>query len=207
LNYMQCKNHPDRKAEHICTSCNAPLCDECAEEVKTGIYACFQCAMLQSVSEVGLSIKDKRERAIEKEVSRKKKWGPYQYFLIFSLVLILAMWGVIILGGEPAPSKTAAVLGKGKAGRVLLFLVDGALRRYAHYEGNKYPLHLTELVPKYLQLKESQVPCLSNLSYIRDPEPKIGYRLSIANSEGQGMKIILTPKGVEHIQPSGSEPK
>ncbi len=59
---MQCKHHPDREAVHFCASCGIHLCGDCAEEGKPGSYYCFQCAMVQSVSAVGTTLKDKREK-------------------------------------------------------------------------------------------------------------------------------------------------
>ena len=198
---MQCTNHPNRKAEHICSSCNAPLCIDCAEAVKGGEgYICFQCAMVRSVSEVGYGLLDKQEKVALKEAKQRKQWGPFQYFTVVASVMILVMWGVIIFGGQSPPALTASVLEKGKAGRVLLFMVDGALKRYAYHEGNKYPVHLLELVPKYLKIKKEQVHCLDKLSYKKDTEAH--YRLSLADSGKSEMKIILTPKGLEYVQPS-----
>jgi hypothetical protein len=194
---MQCKHHPDKVAEVFCTSCNAPLCRECAEESKPGQYYCFECAMLHSISQVGTSIKDRRERGAEKKEKEKKKWGPFSYFVIVASVLILVMWGVIIFGGQPAPQRTTDLSTKG---RVLLFMVDGAIKRYAHYEGNRYPTQLTELVPKYLTLKQEELIYLRSLTYERDPT--VGYRLSLANPKAGEMRVILSPKGVEYTAPS-----
>ena len=194
---MQCKYHPKRQAEFFCASCNAPLCKECAEVSKSGEYYCFQCAMLHSVSEVGTTMINKRDEITEKKAVKKKKWGPFQYFVIISSVLILVMWGVIIFGGQPAPKGTADFA---KKGRVLLFMVDGAIKRYAHYEGNKYPEKLVNLVPKYLSFSKDQLIYLDKLSYQRDQ--RIGYRLSIANPKAGEMNVILTPKGIEYTQPS-----
>ncbi|MBW2614854.1 MAG: B-box zinc finger protein [Deltaproteobacteria bacterium] len=200
---MQCKHHPDRKATHICSSCNAPLCEDCAEETRPGVYTCFQCAMLHSISAVGSGLTEKREKAVAKKGIKKKKWGPFQFFLTVSSTLILVMWAVIIFGGQKAPEKTGVVLERGKANRVLLFLVDGALKRYAHYEGNRYPGTLTDLVPKYLQMRKDQTQILDRLSYIKDP--RTGYELSIADARTGDMNIILTPKGLKYTQPSGGE--
>jgi len=193
---MQCKYHPERKAEHFCASCRAPLCDECAEEVKPGSYLCFQCAMIQSVSEVGKSIEEKRE---EEEKKKKKRWGPFQYFVIASSVVILVMWAYILFGGQELPPRITTI-DYGKQGRVLLFTVDGALKRYAHYEGNKYPEQLTDLIPKYLSLEGSQILNLKKLVYQTNPET--GYRLSLATPERGEMNVILTPKGLEITGPS-----
>lgn len=192
---MQCKYHPERKAEFFCASCNAPLCKECAEEVKPGKYLCFQCAMIQSVSEIGTSIKEKRE---QEEKKKKKRWGPFRYFVIVSSVLILVMWGYIIFGGQELPA-TIATVDYGKQGRVLLFMVDGAIKRYAHYEGNKYPDPLTDLIPRYLSL-EVKLHLEKQLLYQSDP--KVGYRLSLASPEPGEMNLILTSKGVEYTAPS-----
>ena len=200
---MQCKHHSDRKATHICSNCNAPLCEDCAEEIGQGVYTCFQCAMLHSVSAVGSGLTEKRDRAIEKKVKKKKKWGPFQYFLTVSSTLILVMWAVIIFGGQKAPEKTGVVLERGKANRVLLFLVDGALKRYAHYEGNRYPETLIDLVPNYVRMRKDQTHLLKRLSYVK--KPRTGYELSIADARKGDMKIILTPKGVKYTQPSGGE--
>jgi hypothetical protein len=198
---MQCKYHPERSAKHFCDSCKAPLCEECAEEIKPGNFLCFQCAMIQSVSEVGTSIKEKRE---QEEKKKKKRWGPFHYFVIVSSVLILVMWGYILFGDQELPSSIATV-DYGKQGRVLLFTVDGALKRYAHYEGNEYPEVLTDLVPKYLSLQGEQILHLKQLAYERHSDT--GYRLSLAKPEPGEMNVILTAKGIEYTAPSGEEVK
>ncbi|GAF69977.1 unnamed protein product, partial [marine sediment metagenome] len=142
------------------------------------------------------SIVDKRGKLTEKK-AKKKKGGPFQYFVIISSVLILVMWGVIIFGGQPAPKGTADFA---KKGRVLLFMVDGAIKRYAHYEGDKYPEKLSNLVPKYLSLRKDELFHLEKLSYQKDP--KTGYRLSVANPKAGEMNVILSPKGIEYTRPS-----
>ena len=196
---MQCKYHPERSAKHFCDSCKAPLCEECAEEIRPGNFLCFQCAMIQSVSEVGTSIKEKRE---QEEKKKKKRWGPFHYFLIVSSVLILVMWGYILFGGQEMPSSIPTV-DYGKQGRVLLFTVDGALKRYAHYEGNRYPEKLTDLIPKYISLRGEQIVRLQQLAYERDSDA--GYRLSLAKPEPGEMNVILTAKGIEYTAPAGEE--
>lgn len=195
---MKCKYHPDKPASHVCERCRIPLCSDCAEESEQGEYFCFQCAMISSVSAVGTSIKDRRVKATKDKVKIKKKFGPFQYFLIVSGVFILAMWGFILFGGEEAPAGTVDF---SKNKRVFLFLVDGALKRYAYYEGNKYPEKLRDLVPKYLALPENQVPQLMGLSYQTDPE--FGYRLSLSKPDPGEMIIIITPKGIQHQPPAG----
>jgi hypothetical protein len=153
--------------------------------------------MLFSVSEVGTSIKDKRERAAEKKIKKKEKWGPFQYFVTLCCVLIVVMWGVILFGGQKAPARTADFA---KNYRVLLFMVDGAIKNYAHYEGNKYPDQLFDLVPKYLSLGEDQLHHLQILSYQKDQ--KVGYSLSLADPEPGEMKITISPKGIQYELPS-----
>ena len=190
---MQCKNHPDRRAEHFCSSCRIPLCADCAEETKQGEYYCFKCAMLVSVTAVGTSIKGKREKAAEHKAKEKKKRTPFHYFVAVSSVMILVMWGVILFGGQKAPAGAADLSSQP---RVLLFMVDGALKRFAHYEGNQYPSQLTDLIPKYLSLRKEDTPLLDVLSYTRDPS--LGYRLSLAKPKAGDMNIIISPKGVRY---------
>ena len=192
---MQCKNHPDRRAEHFCASCRIPLCAECAEETKPGEYYCFQCAMLVSVSAVGTTIKGKREKIAEQKekAKEKKKKTPFHYFVMVSSVMILVMWGVILFGGQKAPAGAADL---GSQPRVLLFMVDGALKRFAHYEGNQYPAQLVELIPKYLSLRKEEIPLLDIVSYSRDPSQ--GYRLSLVKPKPGDMNIIISPKGVRY---------
>ena len=158
---MQCKNHPDRRAEHFCSSCRIPLCADCAEETKQGEYYCFKCAMLVSVSAVGTRIRGKREKAADHKAKEKKKRTPFHYFVAVSSVMILVMWGVILFGGQEAPAGTADLANQP---RVLLFMVDGALKRFAHYEGNRYPAQLTELIPKYLSLRQEDISLLDNVT-------------------------------------------
>jgi hypothetical protein len=105
---------------------------------------------------------------------------PFRYFVIFSSVLILAMWGYIIFGGQELPPTTIPV-DYGKQPRVLLAAVDGALKRYAHYEG-EYPELLTDLIPKYLSLRGEQILHLKQLGYRRDS--KGGYRLYLEPPSG-----------------------
>jgi hypothetical protein len=148
--------------------------------------------MLHSVSEVGSDMLDRRDKASKKKAT-KKKWGPFQYFLILSSVLIAVMWGVILFGGEPPPQRTVDFA---KKGRILLFMVDGALKRFAHYEGNLYPDKLIELIPKYLYFRESEIAYLDRLSYTKDSRK--GYLLSLSNPKAKGMNLILSAKGIEH---------
>jgi len=190
---MQCKFHPDRRAEYICFNCNAPLCEECAEEIRPGVYSCFQCAMLQQVSDVGSDLTDRKKRFADQEEKRKKriKFGAFQYFLVVSGVLLAVMWGVILFGGQPAPPGAQKVA---KKGRVLLFMVDGALKRYAHYERGEYPEELKDLVPKYLSFEESDFSALDRLSY--DRRKRGGYRLALANPKKSDMNVVLSADGL-----------
>lgn len=194
---MQCKHHPDRRAEHFCVSCGIPLCHDCAEETGPGKYYCFQCAMLQSVSAGGGNILDKREKASEKKLLEKKKWGPFQYFVIVSSVLILVMWGVILFGGQKPP---AGEIDFANQSRVLIFMVDTSIKRFAYYEGHQYPAGLKDLVPKYLSLSEKQLYLLDMLSYQKDSQK--GYLLSFSKPVPGQMKITISSKGIAYEAPT-----
>ena len=189
---MQCKTHPNRRAEHFCAGCGIPLCSDCSEEVKPGQFYCFQCAMLTSVSAVGTTIKDKREKSAEKKEEAKKKWTPFRYFVVVAAVFILVMWGVILFGGQQAPAGTVDLASQP---RVLLFMIDSSIKRYAHYENNQYPAKLSDLIPKYLRLAEKDLPQLQNLSYELDQA--LGYRLSLSKPK-PGEKIVITAKGIKY---------
>lgn len=80
-------------------------------------------------------------------------------------------------------------------------MVDGAVKRYALYEGNRYPEKLADLIPGYLPLRDDEASHLERLSYRLDP--RAGYRLSLARVKPGEMNIILTPTGVEYTAPSG----
>ena len=191
---MKCNNHPNREAVHFCASCGIPLCDECVEEPRPGQFFCFQCAMVQAVSGAGTSLKDKREKHVERTIEKKKPWGPFQYFVTLSSVLIVVMWGVIIFGGPEAISGQNIDYDKNK--RVFLFMVDNSIKRYARYQDRKYPDSLTNLVPKYLRLREEDLIQLNRFSYRLDPQ--IGYELSYAHPGPGEMNIIISPKGIRY---------
>lgn len=195
---MRCKHHPDRDAEHFCAVCGIPLCGDCAEEGKPGNYYCFQCAMVQSVSEVGTTLKDKRERSAKKKEKESKKWGPFQYFLVVSGILILSMWGYIIFGGQEVPANRVDFKNQP---RILLFMVDGAIKRFAIYEENTYPENLTDLIPKYLDPATVDLAHLNTLSYQRDAN--VGYRLSFKKPKDGQMGITITSKGIQYGSSSG----
>jgi hypothetical protein len=195
---MQCKHHPDRESEHSCASCGIPLCGDCAEEGKPGNYYCFQCAMVQSVSQVGTSLKDKREKSAKKKEKEQKKWGSFQYFLVVSGVLIVSMWGYIFFGGQEVP---ASRIDYKNQPRILLFMVDGAIKRFANYEGKIYPEKLTDLIPKYLDIVKVDLAHLNSLSYQRDA--RVGYRLTLKNPKERRMDISITPQGIQYGSSSG----
>lgn len=192
---MKCKNHPARDAEKFCASCSIPICDDCAEEVSSGQFLCFNCAMLQTVSSASGSLADKKTRAQEKKYEKKKKsWGPFQYFVIVSCVLISVMWVVILFGGVKAPK--GQKIDYAKQGRVFLFMVDSAIRRYHHYENKGYPDELSVLSPKYLPIAKEDLHYLDSLSYKKDPSN--GYSLSLAHPKAASGNIILSPKGIKY---------
>jgi hypothetical protein len=190
---MKCKNHPNRDANHFCTSCSIPICDDCTEQTTSGEAYCFQCAMLQAVSGVGTSLTSKREKASEKELEKKKEKGPFHYFVIASSVLIVVMWGVIIFGGQEAPGSK---IDFSENPRIFLFMVDSSIKRYAHFEGNNYPNTILDIIPKYLKLIDEEMHYLSLLSYNKDPNE--GYRLSYSNPQPGEMNIIISPKGIKY---------
>ena len=80
-------------------------------------------------------------------------------------------------------------------------MVDSAIKRYAHYEGNMYPDKLMDLIPKYLSIGDKQATQLIGLYYERDPE--VGYRLTLANPIPGEMRIIITPSGIQYQLPPG----
>jgi hypothetical protein len=131
----------------------------------------------------------------EKAISKKKEpWGPFQYFIFLSSVLIVVMWGVIIFGGPEAVSGQKIDYNKNK--RVFLFMVDNSIKRYARYQHNQYPNSLHELVPKYLRLREEDLTQLNRFSYRLDPQK--GYELSYAHPGPGEMNIVISPKGITY---------
>jgi len=150
--------------------------------------------MLQAVSGAGTSLRSKREKASEKELEKKKEWGPFKYFVVVSSVLIAVLWGVIIFGGpEKAPGNK---IDFAKQERVFLFMVNSSIKRHYFYEGNKYPERLDDLIPKYMPMRKEDIPQLNRLSY--EMNPKTGYRLSLANPEPGTMNIIISPEGIKY---------
>ena len=196
---MNCKYHPDRKAEYFCTSCHAPLCTECVVMSAADEPYCYECAMLHSIAEAGISLKARKEKEAQRKEQQKKRWGPFHYFVIISCVLIAVMWGVILFGKKPAPPASAKLAANE---RVLLFMVDGAIKRYALYQNNTYPAALSQLVPDYLALREDERGLLTRLSYQRDPQ--LGYRLQLINPGPEEMNLILTPKGIVYTAPGST---
>ena len=194
---MKCKHHPNREAVQSCSNCGIPLCADCAEESPSGKQYCFQCAMIYSVSEVGTSLVDKREKSAKKKKKKKVKWGPFQYFVIVSCVMILVMGGVITFGG---PKESGKKIDFANNQRVFLFMVDSCIKRYAHYEGEKYPENLTDMVPKYLPMKKEDLHHLNRLLYQKDAS--VGYRLSLIKPDPGEMNIMISPKGIQYSTPS-----
>ena len=199
---MKCKNHPDEPATQFCEECRIPLCDDCAEEIEPGRYYCFKCAMMSSVSAVGTTMLDKRERVAEEKEKVKKKLTAFHYFIIASSALILAMWGFILFGGQDPPEFEGR-MDIASNTRVLLFMVDSGIKSYAHAEGNTYPEKLPDLIPKHLSLEAGQISLLEVLSYKKNPET--GYQLSLAHPKPEEMQIIISADGIQYQLPSGEE--
>ena len=199
---MECKNHPDKHATQFCVACETPLCDDCAEESEPGRYYCFKCAMMTSVSAVGATIRDKKERAADERAKAKKKLTAFHYFVIFTSTLIIAMWGFILFGGQEFPEFEENVNLAGNT-RVLLFMVDGGIKNYAHANENVYPQRLPDLIPDYLSIGPDQLRHLALLSYEKDPE--IGYRLFLANPKPGEMHITISAQGIQYQLQSEKE--
>ncbi|RPI76821.1 MAG: hypothetical protein EHM45_11615 [Desulfobacteraceae bacterium] len=149
--------------------------------------------MFQTVSGAGTSLQDKKAQMDEKKERKRKKWGAFQYFLMISSSIIIAMGAVILFGSQSTPSGSANIL---QNDRAFLFLVDSALKRYAHHKGNNYPDQLSVLVPRFLPLKKSDLIFLERLSYQKDPQE--GYLLSLSHVKPGEMKIILSTKGIKY---------
>jgi len=143
-------------------------------------------------------VRGKKERLADKKErdKRKKNLTPFRCFVGISSMMILVMWGVILFGGQKAPAGAADLAGQP---RILLFMVDGALKRYAHYESGRYPAGLTDLVPKYLSLRSEELSLLNTLAYARDFQ--LGYRLSLSKPKPGEMNLIISPKGIQYENP------
>jgi hypothetical protein len=123
----------------------------------------------------------------------KRRWRPFPYFVIISSVVIVAMWAGILFGGQLPPARTADFTQKPE---FLLFMVDAAVKRYAHYRGNRYPERLSDLVPKYVPLRKDELFHLDKLSYRRDSEA--GYYLLLGDAKAGEMTITLSPQGIAY---------
>lgn len=141
-----------------------------------------------------------RLRSEERKENQKNKWGLFHLYVLVSAALIIAMWGVIIRGGEPPPPRTLHVV---ERPTVCLFLVDGAIKRYTHYEGRGYPARLSELLPRYLPIPKEKLSCLDTLSYSTDPRG--GYRLTLTDRNTGDVIIMLSPQGIIDMSPSVRE--
>jgi hypothetical protein len=130
----------------------------------------------------------------------KKYWGAFHISLLISATLTIAMWGLIIRGGEPPPPRTAPVV---ERPTVLLFLIDTAIRRYAHYEERRYPERLSHLHPKYLPLRQEELSSLERFSYSAGPAE--GYRLGLIDRSTGNVTIVLSPQGIVYMLPSDRE--
>jgi len=128
-----------------------------------------------------------------KEKKKKGRWGFFHYFVIISSVTIMAMWAGILCGGRPAPPRTIDLT---RHPEFVLFMVDVAIKRYAHYEGNEYPETLSDLIPKYVPLGKHELLPLGRLSYRRNAE--VGYYLLLGDPETGGALIILSPQGIAY---------
>jgi len=131
---------------------------------------------------------------------REKAWGMFHLYLLISSALIIAMWGVIIRGGEPPPPRTVHLV---ERPTVILFLVDGAIRRYAHYEERGYPEQLSDLPVKYIPLGKEGLSSLDALSYSTDPAE--GYRLALIDPSTSEVIVVLSPQGIVHMGPPAEE--
>jgi len=136
-------------------------------------------------------------RSEERKEDRKKDWGLFHLYVLISSALIIAMWGVIIRGGEPAPPRTVHVV---ERPTLLLFLVDGAIKRYAHYEETGYPARLSDLLPRYVPIRKEELSCLDTLSYSTDPTG--GYRLALTDRSTGDVIIVLSPQGIVDMSPT-----
>ena len=138
-----------------------------------------------------------RDKGAEQQGRGEKRRDLFWYLVGVCSGLIVALWGVILFGGQPGPERTINISNQPK---ILLFLVDGAIRRYAHYEGDRYPERLSDLVPKYVSRGKDGLYCLDKLNYEQDPEGD--YRLSLHDRSGEVI-IILSPRGMVYMSPSG----
>jgi hypothetical protein len=141
-----------------------------------------------------------RLRSKKRKQNQKNNWGLFHLYVLVSAALIIAMWGVIIRGGEPPPARTLHVVERPK---VCLFLVNGAIRRYTHYEGRGYPARLSELPPRYLPIPKEKLSCLDTLSYSTDPSG--GYRLTLTDPSTGDVIITLSPQGIINMRSSVRE--
>ncbi len=97
---MECKHHPNRQADHLCTICGVPMCKNCSQVVTGDRDYCFHCAMFDSILTADNSGRDEGAEPAEQTLRENRKWSPFQYFSIVSSLLLLIMWIVVVFGGS-----------------------------------------------------------------------------------------------------------
>jgi TonB family protein len=78
----------------FCSNCKTPLSATGTKVIIGGQDYCFNCAMSQGNSKNGTIKVD--DKPLDKIKSRFKSWGPFQYAVIISLVLVWVIVGVML---------------------------------------------------------------------------------------------------------------
>jgi hypothetical protein len=90
----------------VCTSCGAPICQECVSEQRNGKFLCFNCALESSLDDFSELDKKQSERGEQKrsEVAlyrkkseKRKEKRAFRIFLIVCIVIFACESGVLLV--------------------------------------------------------------------------------------------------------------
>lgn len=206
---QDCRNHSHRKAVGVCTSCGAPICQECVSEQRNGKFLCFNCALESSLDDFSELDQKQSERGEQKrsEVAlyrkkreKRKEKRAFKIFLIICFVIFALESGVLLVDYYLQKKEEISFISSHEmelrynrdVSMNDLHVIGTAIESYQSQNNGELPRDLGTLVPDYI--KDIPTDPISGREYIYVIEDG-GYRVESPHPELYDLRYLIHRNG------------
>jgi hypothetical protein len=207
---MRCYFHPEHDALYECTICKKAICGDCMRFDEADNVICPACTMeniLEIADDDHRTFLEERQR--HQERMRENRSKPSMFALVNPLLVValIALIGLnfflrhyIGRAGEPAlfePKKFAAVADPA----LEMTFITSRLFSYAQDHGGKYPAHLSELFPGYLEATPNILGTSEDYIFTPVAQGEDAYVFSLPKADRYGYRrLYFTGDGIPRLE-------
>ena len=204
-----CRNHSHKKAVGVCTSCGAPICQDCVSEQRSGKFLCFDCALESSLDDFSelnkkqIQLGEQKRSEVDLSQKRKEKKRAKRAFRIFVIVCLVVIGfesGVLLVDYYLQKKEESSIISSHEmelrynrdSSLNNLHAISTAIELYQSQNNGALPKDLGTLMTEYIVNLPTDPITGSEYVYVIEDG---GYRVESPHPELYGLRYLVNRNG------------